>query len=363
MASPIRNENYSTSTAESGSVLSSASADTEQQAPTEQQTPYPLPANLPTQLAPEGIRFDFNQGARVVLPQSDRRANGASGCATSTPATSCSRARTRAPSSAPPSASLCASASRCGTWIKLDQCDNRHPGADPRYDARDREVLIQFPIGTLGDILAWFPYAARFAEVHGCQLTCAMSGLIIPLLRDAYPTIRFVTHEELVEQRPDRQRLRHLLPRPVLRRQRTASSSRPISAMSGCIAPPAISWASIRPRKRRAWRCRTRAARSPNPMSASPCRARRRARYWNNPNGWREVVAFLKAQRLPGDLHRPEAGARHWPRLEPYSRTARRTRPATGRWPSARAGCAMPTSSSASAAACPGWPGRPARRW
>ena len=32
------------------------------------------------------------------------------------------------------------------------------------YDAAGREVLIQFPIGTLGDILGWFPYAVRFAE-------------------------------------------------------------------------------------------------------------------------------------------------------------------------------------------------------
>src|SRR5260370_41875728 len=30
--------------------------------------PYPLPAELPTQLGAKGIRFDFNQGARVVLP-------------------------------------------------------------------------------------------------------------------------------------------------------------------------------------------------------------------------------------------------------------------------------------------------------
>ena len=30
----------------------------------------------------------------------------------------------------------------------------------------DQHVLIQFPVGTLGDILAWFPYAARFAETH-----------------------------------------------------------------------------------------------------------------------------------------------------------------------------------------------------
>ena len=59
-------------------------------------------------------------------------------------------------------------------------------------------MLIHFPIGALGDTLAWFPYAARFAEKHGCRLACALSGLIIPLLRDAYPDIAFATHEEAV---------------------------------------------------------------------------------------------------------------------------------------------------------------------
>lgn len=75
----------------------------------------------------------------------------------------------------------------------------KHRLLSHEYDSRDREVLIHFPIGTLGDTMGWFPYAARFAEVHGCRLTCAMSGLIIPLLRDAYPAIRFVTHEQVAE--------------------------------------------------------------------------------------------------------------------------------------------------------------------
>src|SRR5450432_1820470 len=30
--------------------------------------PYPSPASLPTQTGPQGLRFDFNQGARLVLP-------------------------------------------------------------------------------------------------------------------------------------------------------------------------------------------------------------------------------------------------------------------------------------------------------
>jgi hypothetical protein len=33
--------------------------------------PYPAPAELPTQPGPKGLRFDFNDGCRVTLPESE----------------------------------------------------------------------------------------------------------------------------------------------------------------------------------------------------------------------------------------------------------------------------------------------------
>src|SRR5262245_34827037 len=33
---------------------------------------YPPPAEIPTQIGPNGLRFDFNNGARLVLPESDQ---------------------------------------------------------------------------------------------------------------------------------------------------------------------------------------------------------------------------------------------------------------------------------------------------
>jgi autotransporter strand-loop-strand O-heptosyltransferase len=164
-----------------------------------------------------------------------------------------------------------------------------------QYDARDRDILIQFPIGTLGDTLGWFPYAARFAETHGARVTCAMSGLIIPLLRDTYPHIRFVTHEEVVEQNlaahlyatyslglffDDKDSIQQPTDFRQVGLHRTAGyilgvdpleeaprlalpdESRPITGPYVCVAV----------------------------QSSTQCK------YWNNPNGWREVVGFLKAQ-------------------------------------------------------------------
>ena len=143
-------------------------------------SPYPASAALPTQVDPTGIRFDFNMGARVVLPN---RTEGKW------------RVRLRDLDTgnvlfeSENQGAFVASSKhyyvRFGIAVwELDDAGAATPVLTHDYDPIDRDVLIQFPVGTLGDILAWFPYAARFGEVHRCRLTCAMSELIIPLLRD-----------------------------------------------------------------------------------------------------------------------------------------------------------------------------------
>ena len=60
------------------------------------------------------------------------------------------------------------------------------------YDARSREVMIQFPVGTVGDSIAWFAYACRFGERWpGARVTCVMASPLIELFRDAYADISF----------------------------------------------------------------------------------------------------------------------------------------------------------------------------
>ena len=162
------------------------------------------------------------------------------------------------------------------------------------YDARGHEVLIQFPIGTLGDTMAWFPYAARFAKVWGARVTCAMSGLIIPVLKDAYPELRLVTHEELTEQKlmdnsyasyclglffDDAENIWQPTDFRHVGLHRTAgyilgvdpAEEAPRLALpdeSRPIAEPYVVIAS---------------------QSSTQCKL------WNNPHGWREVITFLKA--------------------------------------------------------------------
>jgi autotransporter strand-loop-strand O-heptosyltransferase len=253
--------------------------------------PYPPPAGQPAQTGPEGIRFDFNNGARVVLP--NRPAGKWRVCLRDLD-TGNVLFQSENQGAFVSSSKRYYIRFRVEVW-DVDDAGEATPVLSHDYDARDREILIQFPIGTLGDIMAWFPYAPRFAAVHGCRLTCAMSGLLIPLLRDAYPSIRFVTHDELEEQKlPETAYATYCLglffddkdcihqptdfrhvglhrtaayilgvdPAEEAPRLTLPDESRPIAEPYVCIAVQSST----------------------------------ESKNWTNPNGWREVVAFLKTR-------------------------------------------------------------------
>jgi autotransporter strand-loop-strand O-heptosyltransferase len=247
---------------------------------------YPPPARLPTQEGPRGIRFDFNVGARVVTP---RRAEGEWRVRLSDLDTgNYLFEKTN-------QGAFVNSAKRFYVRFRIEVFDDGELILDHAFDCRGRDVLIHFPVGTLGDTLAWFTYAVRFQEKHGCRLTCAMSDLIIPLLADQYPDIAFVTHDEAVARnltqsayatycmglffddkdcawQPSDFRLVGL--------HRTAAY---ILGVDPAEAPPRISLAD-----------ETRPIAEPYVciavQSSSGCKM------WNNPAGWHEVVGHLKAR-------------------------------------------------------------------
>lgn len=269
----------------------STSAAAESGKPAPAKPAYPPSAETPTQLGPQGIRFDFNQGARVLLPN---RSQGSW------------RIRLQDLDTgnilfeSENKGAIVASSKRYyvrfGIEIReVDEAGKEELVLSHSYDAREREVLVQFPVGTIGDTLGWFPYAARFAERHGARVTCSMSGLLIPLFREAYPHIGFITHEEAVERniaaevyatyslglffddkdhihQPTDFRLVGLHrtagyilgvdPREEAPRIALPDENRPIAEPYVCIGT----------------------------QSSTQCK------YWNNPRVWRSLIAFLKEQ-------------------------------------------------------------------
>jgi len=152
---------------------------------------YPSAAAMPTQLGPRGVRFDFNEGARVLLPKAEQpwqvRLRDLD--------TGNILYETRL------DGGYINSAKRWFIRFRVEVSQAGETVLQHDYDARDREVLVVLPVGTLGDTLAWFPYAPRFAAGHGCRLTIAMAEPLIELFRDAYPDITFCSHANVEPER------------------------------------------------------------------------------------------------------------------------------------------------------------------
>jgi autotransporter strand-loop-strand O-heptosyltransferase len=239
---------------------------------------YPPPAEQPTQQGPKGIRYDFNLGCRVVLPEGDWRI--------------CLRDLDTGNIlfESENKGAFVNSAKRWFVRFRIEVWDHGEPVLTHDYDAEDRDVLIQFPVGTLGDTLGWFPYAVKFQQRHRCRLTCAMSGLLIALFRDAYPDIAFVTHEEV---RAEQFYASYCIGlffddadciwQPTDFRQvglhRTAGY---ILGVDPEEVPPRIAFADDGPPIAEPYVCIA-------VQSSTQCK------FWNNPMGWREVVGFLRA--------------------------------------------------------------------
>ncbi len=244
----------------------------------EPKSAYPAVAPLPTQEGPDGLRFDFNLGCRVQVPPGKWRVRlrdldtGNTLYETNT------------------GGSHINSSKRYFIRFGVEVWDGDDLVLAHDYDATGREVLIQFPIGTLGDLVAWFPYAVKFQAQHRCRLTCALSALIIPLFREAYPDITFVTHEEVEPEQfyasyriglffDDKENIWQPCDFRLVGLHRTAGyilgvdpeELRPLVALPDETRPIA------------------------EPYLCIAVQSSSRAKYWNNPSGWRETVAFLKA--------------------------------------------------------------------
>jgi autotransporter strand-loop-strand O-heptosyltransferase len=242
---------------------------------------YPPAAAEPTQTAPQGIRYDFNLGARMRLPEGKWRIRLRDIDTGNTLFESENEG------------ALVASAKRFYVRFLIEVWSEGALVFVHEYDCRDREVLVQFPIGTIGDSLAWFPYAVRFQEKHGCRLICAMAAPLIELLQASYPDVRFITHEELVERKltegvyatycmglffDDKE---HIWQPTDFRHVGLHKTAAYILGVDPAETRPVLTLPDeSRP--------------IPEPYICIAVQSTTQCKHWNNPRGWYEVIEFFK---------------------------------------------------------------------
>ncbi|WP_455654095.1 autotransporter strand-loop-strand O-heptosyltransferase [Phascolarctobacterium sp.] len=134
-----------------------------------------------------GIKFDFNYGARVTVPQGEYRVKfiDREACLTVY--------------DAPASGVLVTSSKKYFIDFRIEVYEKDKLIFAHDLDLKGKKVLLKFPVGILGDVLAWFPYAEVFRQKHQCELYCAMAEDMIEIIKPGYPEISFIKAEERPE--------------------------------------------------------------------------------------------------------------------------------------------------------------------
>ena len=256
--------------------------DAPQSQPPAQQPPQPLiygkVPEEPTQEAVEGIRFDFNDGIRIKFPNDGYRvcfsdldtgiilynADVAAGAMVSSVKKFFIRFR-----------------------LQIYRRGEDKPIFEHDYNAENKQVMIQLPVGTIGDSIGWFSYVERFQQKHKCQVLCVMTPWIADLFRESYPQLKFITSDETLNYSPYACYYLGLFFRGNVDHQPSDFRYVGLHRTAGYILgvepsdiPPRIKLDAKRKIK--------------EPYVCIAVQSSSQAKHWNNPNGWREVVKFLK---------------------------------------------------------------------
>lgn len=254
----------------------------QQQAPQQPKQPsiYGEVPRIPTLDAVDGIKFDFNEGIRILLPQNNKEyrvvfSDQDTGVILYSADTK-------------PGAFI-TSVKKFFIRFRLEIFNKGETTAifTHDYNAKDREVMIQLPVGTIGDSVGWFSYVERFQQKHQCKLICVMTPWIADLVRDQYPNITFIGPDETLKYTPYACYYMGLFFRGNVDNQpvdfryiglhRTAGY---ILGVSPEDIPPRFNLTHERQIKER--------------YVCIASHSSSQAKYWNNPFGWREVIKFLK---------------------------------------------------------------------
>jgi len=147
---------------------------------------FPL---IPTQEAVEGIRFDFNNGLRIMFPDTDKKYH--------------LRFRDADSNLILHDADVVSNTTVASVkkyYIRFNfeilRQGTNEVIFEHTLDLKDKVVVVQFPVTTIGDSIGWFSYIERFQKKFGCKLKLAISDFLKVLVEKQYPNIEFISKDD-----------------------------------------------------------------------------------------------------------------------------------------------------------------------
>ncbi len=264
------------------SQVSAASAEvpSKNSKPAPQKSIYGEIPQIPVLDAVEGIKFDFNHGIRILFPQNgkiyhvtflDIETGVILYSADTVPG------------------AFVTSVKKFFVRFRLliHEKGNDKPIFTHDYNAEGKDVMIQLPVGTIGDSIGWFSYVERFQQKHKCRLICVMTPWISEIVKKQYPQITFIGPEETKNYKPYATYFIGLFFKGDVDNQPVDFRYIGLHRTAGYILgvdpsdiPPRFDLSAQRKIKEK--------------YVCIAAQSTSQAKYWNNPFGWMNVIQFLK---------------------------------------------------------------------
>lgn len=259
------------------------SADSDSSATVSSEKMFLDPPILPTQEGPEGIRYDFNYGCRVHVPALQEGKSWRIRLSDTLTGNVVFESVLQGGS--------VESSKKFFIPFKLECWIDERLVFEHEINLKGRPVLVQIPVGTLGDGIAWFPYVDAFQKLHACKLTCTISEPLKDLLESKYPNIHLIEKGQPIDQAGFYAGYRmglyfddwSCIHQPVdFRYVGLHKTAAHILGVDPIEEPPKIRYAS-------------KARKIQEPYVCIGVQSSTQCKYWNNPYGWLDLVAWLKS--------------------------------------------------------------------
>lgn len=237
----------------------------------------------PSQVGPEGISFDFNNGCRVDLPELPNGENWKLRLSDLITGNIVFEVEANG--------GMYQSTKVYYIPFKIECWRGSRKVFEHAYSAKGRKIQIQIPVGTLGDVIAWFPYADMFQKKHECELTCVLSDAALPMFEPEYKNIQFIVASQAESVQSEFYATYRLglffddwncTHQPVdFRYVGLHKTAAHILGVDPVEVSPRIHISNINTKISEPYVCIA-------VQSSTQCK------YWNNPYGWIEVVKWLK---------------------------------------------------------------------
>ena len=238
---------------------------------------------IPVLDAVDGIKFDFNHGIRILFPQNDKTYH--------VTFTDLDTGVILYSADTKPGAYV-TSVKKFYVRFRLiiHEKGNDTPIFQHDMDLKNKEVMVQLPVGTIGDSIGWFSYVERFQLKHGCKIICVMTPWIADLVRNQYPDITFIAPADTVKYQPYASYYMGLFFKGDVNNQPVDFRYIGLHKTAGCILGLSVDeLADLPPRFDLS---------APRKIQGKyvviAAQSSSQAKYWNNPCGWLTVVKFLK---------------------------------------------------------------------